>query len=80
MSAVADTLEYDLRASCRGAAKGSSWSALLVCINTKPETLDELLRTVGPPEDADVTREQVFDACADAMAIYVDAISVGADL
>lgn len=71
-------LDGELPDLCNRANSGSSWAALVVAMNTKPKTLEELMRVIGTPRQPGKIRERAFDAVSDAWAIYADALDQGA--
>lgn len=66
-------VKNNLSELCVRASAGSPFCALLVCIETKPDDLGSLLRTVGVAPHGKY-RGRGFDACADGWAVYCDAL------
>lgn len=61
---------------CQRAAAGSPWAALLVAVQTEPDSVGELMRVCGVAPSGKY-RLRGFDACADAYAMYRDALDQG---
>lgn len=70
-------VKESLHELCRRAAAGSQWAALLVCIESEPRDLQELLRVVGVTVATGKYATVGFNACADAYEVYLDAVDSG---